>query len=127
MYMGNFKDLHTWRLSLDVAKSVYRVTDSFPDKEKFGLVSQMRRAAVSVMSNIAEGSRRRDKDQLYFLRIAQGSAAELESQLILSQEIGFLHQQNNKIFDELDHLGRVLHLYYTKLGDRLNVPVGQVH
>ena len=113
--MTDFKKLHVWRLSLDVTKSIYRITDAFPDKERFGLISQMRRAAVSIMSNIAEGSKRRGLDQLQFLRIAQGSAAELESQLILSQEIGFLRPQYVKIFDELHYLGSVLCLFRKKL------------
>jgi four helix bundle protein len=96
---------------LGVAKSIYRITGTFPDNERFGLVSQMRRAAVSIMSNIAEGSRRWGKDQLHFLRIAQGSAAELESQLILTREIGLLNSRDDEVFDEFTHMASVLCLY----------------
>ena len=113
--MGNFKELCAWRLSLDLCKAIYRVTEYFPDKERFGLISQMRRASVSMMSNIAEGSRRGGRDQIYFLRIAQGSAAELESQLILSREIGLLKKQDESIFDLLQHAGSVLYLYRKRL------------
>jgi four helix bundle protein len=113
--MSDFKKLHAWRLALDVTKSVYRITRSFPENEKFGLVPQMRRAAVSIMSNIAEGSRRRDKDQQHFLRIAQGSAAELESQLILAREIGLLNPHDSVVFNESTYMASVLYLYRRSL------------
>ena len=84
----NFKKLHVWTHAKDLAKSVYVLTKKLPDDEKFGLVSQMRRCAVSIPSNIAEGSKRSTKkDFNQFICIAQGSSAELETQLILAAEL----------------------------------------
>lgn len=84
----SFKDLVVWEKSIDLSVKIYGVTNKFEVEEKFGLVSQMRRCAVSIPSNIAEGSKRgTKKDFVQFLRIANGSAAELETQLIISQKI----------------------------------------
>jgi four helix bundle protein len=87
----NFRKLDVWQKSRELSLVVYRVTEGFPASERFGLVSQMRRAAVSVMSNIAEGSgRRTSKDMRHFLAIARGSATELESQSTLGLDLGYL-------------------------------------
>ncbi len=89
--MSDYKDLEVWKKAIDIVTAVYRTTASFPDSEKFGITNQMRRAAVSIPSNIAEGSaRHHSKDFIHFLRIADGSAAELEAQLIISVNLGFL-------------------------------------
>lgn len=74
---------------MDLLVAVYKYTEDFPAHERYGLTSQMRRAAVSVPSNIAEGSRRRGKDTAHFLNIAFGSASELETQLEASRRLGF--------------------------------------
>ena len=88
--MSDYKDLEVWKKSVAVVVDVYRLSSSFPDSEKFGLTNQMRRASVSISSNIAEGSARHHaKDFTHFLRIADGSAAELETQLIISVKLGF--------------------------------------
>lgn len=88
MKTNSFKDLIVWQRGMEVARAVYEITDTFPSKEQYGLVSQMRRSAVSIPSNIAEGHRRgTQKDFLQFLRIADGSAAELETQAILAEEL----------------------------------------
>ena len=88
MYVESFKQLIVWQRSVEVVKEVYRVTRSFPDTEKFGLINQMRRAAVSIPANIAEGKKRRTrKDFVSFLRIADGSAAELETFVILAKDL----------------------------------------
>ncbi|HEV2177415.1 MAG TPA: four helix bundle protein [Terriglobia bacterium] len=87
----SYRDLVVWQKGIALARAVYRLTAAFPDSEKFGLVSQMRRAAVSVPSNIAEGQARRGKREfLQFLSHAGGSLAEVDTQLILSAELGFL-------------------------------------
>jgi len=79
-----------WRKGMDTAKAVYKLTATFPADERFGLVSQMRRAAVSIPSNIAEGfGRGRGVDNRRFLRMARGSVFELETQLELAGELGF--------------------------------------
>lgn len=89
----SFKDLTAWQHSMTVAAEVYQVTSAFPSEERFGIVNQLRRAAVSVSSNIAEGfgrNSRKEKDQFY--AIAYGSLLEVESQIILSVKLGFLPQ-----------------------------------
>jgi four helix bundle protein len=89
--MGDYRDLNAWNASRKLALVTYHVTESFPAAERFGLVAQMRRAAVSVMSNIAEGAgRASDRQFAPFLRIASGSLRELESQAILALELGYL-------------------------------------
>ena len=88
MQIVSFKELIVWQRSMDLAKEVYKVTEKLPQKEMFGMQSQMRRAAVSIPSNIAEGKKRKTrKDFLQFLHIADGSAAELETQILLAQSL----------------------------------------
>ena len=92
--MNNFKELKIWKDSIDLAVDVYKMTKLFPDTEKFGLVSQMNRCSISVSSNIAEGAgRNNQKEFRQFLGIAQGSACELESQLIISQRLEFISEE----------------------------------
>lgn len=93
--MHQFKELKVWQKSMDLVVDIYTVTTNFPTDEKFGLTSQLRRCAVSIPSNIAEGAGRdSDKEFLYFLSIALGSSFELETQLILSQRLNLLTKQN---------------------------------
>lgn len=88
--MGNYHTLDVWKASRTLAVCTYTATSRFPHEERFGLASQMRRAAVSVMSNIAEGAGRGSDAQLRtFLYIARGSLYELESQCFLAKELGF--------------------------------------
>ena len=89
--MGDYRRLLVWKHAHHVALGIYRSTGAFPDSERYGLVAQLRRAAVSVVSNIAEGSgRQSDRELARFLRIARGSACEVECQLLLSRDLGFL-------------------------------------
>ncbi len=86
--VANHKDLEVWKQGIELAKAVYELTASFPASEIYGLVSQMRRSAISVASNIAEGAARNtDKEFIQFLYITMGSIAELETQYILSKEL----------------------------------------
>ncbi len=86
----SYKDLIGWQKSIELAKMVYRLTTNFPAEEKFGLIAQLRRAAVSVPSNIAEGQARRTTGEfLQFISNAEGSVAEVDTQLILSVELKF--------------------------------------
>lgn len=84
-----FRDLLVWQKAIQLAKSVYKITRPFPREERFGLTNQVRRAAVSVSSNIAEGHARQGREFPHFLSIARGSTAEVESQLYLAAELGF--------------------------------------
>jgi four helix bundle protein len=88
MAIQSFKDLIVWQKSIQLVKEIYAVTDLFPKHELYGLTSQMRRSAVSIPSNIAEGYKRKGLGEyLYFLSIADGSSAELETQIIVAKEI----------------------------------------
>jgi len=92
--MHNFKDLKVWQKSIDLAVEVYKATSRLPNDEKYGLVSQMKRCSVSISSNIAGGSGRGSSAQFkYFLNISQGSAFELEAQLIISNRLELLDDE----------------------------------
>lgn len=85
------KDLLVWKKSLDLVEQIYKFTKQFPKEELYGITNQMRRCAVSIPANIAEGSGRKNKAEfIQFLHIALGSASELETHLIISQRLGFL-------------------------------------
>ncbi|MGN6626045.1 MAG: four helix bundle protein [Tepidisphaeraceae bacterium] len=88
----DFRDLIVWQRAMDLAKDVYLLTRQFPSDERFGLTNQIRRAAVSVSSNIAEGHARTGRDFRAFLSIARGSVAEVQSQLLPSVALGFVPQ-----------------------------------
>lgn len=93
MKVKSYKELVVWQKSVLLVKLVYRITQNFPDEEKFGLVSQIRRCVISIPSNIAEGFGRGSRNNfLNFLRIAQGSLYELETQLIISKELNFINE-----------------------------------
>ena len=99
--MHNFKELKIWQLSRCFVKDIYLLTKKFPDNERFGLTQQIRRAVVSIPSNIAEGSgRRSDNDFLRFLDIANGSAFEVETQLILSLDLEYISQTEFDLLNE---------------------------
>ena len=96
MYIYSFEKLEVWQLSRNLAKEIYIVTSGFPDTEKFGLVTQTRRAVISITSNLAEGtSRISPKDKANFSQFAYSSLMELLNQLILSEDLGFL--ENNQL------------------------------
>ncbi|MGB6607166.1 MAG: four helix bundle protein, partial [Atribacterota bacterium] len=91
----NFQDLRIWQIGIEVVKDIYIVTKKFPKEELYGLTSQMRRSAVSVPSNIAEGFRRyHNKEYKQFLHIALGSCAELETQIIIANELDYINEIN---------------------------------
>lgn len=93
MYIFSFEKLEVWREAKEFSKDIYEITSKFPDTEKFGLTVQLRRASISIASNIAEGSARKSyKDKAHFTTIAFGSAVEILSQLIISFELGFVSE-----------------------------------
>jgi four helix bundle protein len=106
----NFKELSVWKLGVEIVTEIYKVTRSYPSEEKFGIISQMRRAAVSIPSNVAEGfNRRHSKEFARFLGIAQGSCGELETQLEISLRLGFINlQQIERLFEKMDHEQKML-------------------
>ena len=90
----SYEDLHVWQMAIDLAVDVYEITRTFPSDEKYGLTSQIRRAAYSISSNIAEGCSRDGMNEFqHFLSIAQGSLGELKTQLIISQRIKILDEK----------------------------------
>ena len=107
----NHKDLDAWKKSLDLVVQVYQVTSIFPDSERFGLITQMQRAAVSVPSNIAEGAARKsDKEFTYFLYIAQGSLAELETQYIISEKLKYISpDQLNTFINHKEEIAKMIY------------------
>jgi four helix bundle protein len=105
-----FEDLEVWRKAHALALAIYRATAAFPSEERFGLVSQMRRAAVSVAANIAEGAKKRTaRDQLNFYNTAQGSLEELRYYLILTRDLGYLSAGLGALNSELDEVGKLLY------------------
>jgi four helix bundle protein len=104
--MRNFKQLKIWQDGMEITRIVYKITSFLPAEEKFGLVSQMRRAAISIPSNIAEGCSRTNNSELFrFVEIALGSAFELQTQLEISVNLGFINPENHiDTFKKLTHL-----------------------
>lgn len=116
----DYKDLFVWKKGIDVAELCYRLTQSFPKEEIYGLTSQIRRSAISISSNIAEGyGRRSTAEYVRFLNIAQGSCNELETQLIIAQRIGYCTSESIKdINQELLSINRMLISLTNKLKEK---------
>ncbi|MBU0579792.1 MAG: four helix bundle protein [Candidatus Margulisbacteria bacterium] len=92
----NHKDLDAWKEAIELISLIYTITKKFPKEEIYGLVSQMRKAAVSIASNIAEGAARKSKNEyLQFLNITQSSLSELETQIIIAKKINYLEDIDN--------------------------------
>lgn len=107
--MHQLKEIKVWKKALDLAEAIYEATASFPKEEMYGLTSQMRRSAVSVASNISEGAGRNSKGEfIHFLGIAQGSAYELQTQLVLSNRLSLLNEEElNILLKQLDEVQRM--------------------
>jgi four helix bundle protein len=108
--MGDYQQLSVWKQAHGFTLEVYRITAGFPESERFGLTAQLRRATISIVSNIAEGSgRRTNRDQGRFLQIARGSVCEVECQLLLSRDVGYLPAATWAILnDHCREIGRML-------------------
>ncbi|WP_336069219.1 four helix bundle protein [Mesoflavibacter sp. CH_XMU1404-2] len=104
--MHRFKDLEIWKRSRVFCSTIYQVTSNFPESEKFGLTNQLRRAAVSIPSNIAEGSSRKsNKDFARFLQITLGSAFEIETQLLIASDLKFISDEDlESLLNELNSI-----------------------
>ena len=109
----NHKDLEVWKKSMDLVALVYQLTNDFPDTEKFGLTNQLRRAVVSIPSNIAEGAGRDSSPQFnQFLNIAFGSSYELQTQLIISERLNFISKEvNEPILSKLDEIQKMIYVF----------------
>jgi four helix bundle protein len=115
--MRNFKELYVWEKAMEVGVKTYILTGGFPSEEKFGLVSQLNRAAVSISSNIAEGaSRSTNKEFRRFLEIAIGSAFEVESQIILAVRLNIISEtEASELLNALNELQKMLSVFIKKL------------
>ena len=109
--MNNYKELIVWQKSIMLVKSIYNVSSQLPSDEKFGLISQIRRCAVSIPSNIAEGAgRTSNKEFAHFLEIAYGSSFELETQLLLCVDLNFLPKDIVElIITELQEIQKIIY------------------
>ena len=106
----SYRDLEVWQRGVDLVELIYKLTQSFPSEEKFGLTAQIRRAAVSIPSNIAEGwGRDSTKEYVHFVRIARSSLFEVETQLIIAHRLGYLNEDEWKTsLQETDVESRML-------------------
>ena len=107
--MNSYKDLVVWQKAIDLTIEIYSLTNRFPKEEMYGLVSQIRRSAVSIPSNIAEGQARKYHQQFsHFLSIAQGSLAELETQIIIAMKLGYIAGEQKDLFDMMHSIGKMI-------------------
>lgn len=114
------KDLEVWQVGMELVEEVYRFSAAFPPDERFGITSQIRRASVSVPSNIAEGhGRESTQDFIRFLRMAQGSIKEVETQALLSQRLGFARPgEGERVLELIDRVGRMTRALIRSLQNR---------
>ena len=112
----NHKDLEVWKKSMDLVSNIYKITGSFPNKELYGLTNQIRRAAVSIPSNIAEGAARNSKKEfIQFLYISLGSLSELETQIIIASRLEYLNNLDT-LSEDLKFVQKLINglIYYLK-------------
>lgn len=119
MAIKSFRDLDIWQRSMALTESIYRITDTFPRSEVYGLSGQMRRAAVSVPSNIAEGFGRSGPNEYrQYLYMAHGSLAELMTQVMLAIRLGYLNQEKgNETVDETEQISRMTATLIKRVGE----------
>lgn len=122
--IDSYRDLIVWQRGMKVAEGVYLLTRQFPREEQFGLTSQMRRAAVSVPANVAEGHGRGTRAAYAgFLRISRGSLKELETHLILAKRLGITTSEKvDELLFDTDEIGRMLQTLITRLRDPQRLP-----
>lgn len=115
--MNRFKNLQIWKRSVLLATEIYRITSLFPEEEKYGLVSQLRRCAISISSNIAEGAgRQSQKEFKHFLSIAYGSLYELETQITISNYLDLLDEETcRQVSIEIDELQKMVFIFSKNL------------
>jgi four helix bundle protein len=115
--MADYKTLRVWQRSTAFCIEIYKVTNSFPVNEQFGIISQLRRASLSIPSNIAEGSKRStDKSYASFLRISLGSGAEIETQLYIAKELDYLSEKDYiRLIQDLSEIMKMLSMFIKKV------------
>jgi len=112
-----FRDLNVWQKSHSLVLEIYKITMRFPKEERYGLVSQLRRSAISIATNIVEGSKRKSrKDYAHFISISEGSLEEAKYQILLAKELGYMDTEDfSRLNDTCDEIGRMLYGFYKKL------------
>ncbi len=118
--LKTYKELNVWKKSYQLCLEIYRITKKFPDEEKYGLISQMRRAVVSIPSNIAEGyGRKNKKEYIQALYIAYGSLCELETQILLANDLGYTKvEDRTKVSEDVREVERMLKALINSLKDK---------
>ena len=113
----SYKDLLIWKRGIALSKDIYALTSDFPTQEQYGITNQMRRCSVSVPSNIAEGFGRSTASYINFLKISRGSLYELDTQLILSRELGLTKDEKliSQLENEIAELGKMINALLIKL------------
>jgi four helix bundle protein len=119
--MDSYKELEVWQKAIDLVGQVYTVSRNFPGEEKFGLISQMQRAAVSIPANIAEGwGRSSTLEYIHFLKIAKGSVLELETHIIIAERLKYLDSsKSKKLISGTNEILRMLSSLITSLKSRI--------
>ena len=117
MGIKTYRDLYIWKKGIELVKDTYKLTEKFPKQEMYSLVGQMRRSAISIPSNVAEGFRRyHNKEYKQFLYISLGSCAELETQITIAKELNYTREsEETKLLERLDHICRMISNLLKKL------------
>lgn len=120
--MKNFKELKIWQHGMDLVEQVYQVCQELPDQEKYGLISQLKRAAISIPSNIAEGaSRDSSKENYYYLQIALGSLFELETQILLAKRLKYTCPESTEsLIDRITEERKMLYGFMKRIRESTN-------
>ncbi|MDX2113419.1 MAG: four helix bundle protein [Alphaproteobacteria bacterium] len=128
MKIQSYRDLDVWQKSRKLVGRIYKLTHTFPKEELYGLTNQLRRAAVSIPSNIAEGkSRRATRDYMRFLDIAYGSIAEVETQLFIACDLNYTTEKKiTKLLEDYAEVGRMLNGLLSSLERKLNSPESRI-
>ena len=118
--MNSYRELEVWKKSIGLVKILYKVTEKFPENERFGLIIQIRRAAVSIPANIAEGwGRETIKNYVQFLRIARGSLFELDTLILIAFELNYISKEQEDIVKtKIEEIGRMLNSMIKKLNSK---------
>ena len=118
--LRSYRELQVWKSSMDFVVEIYKITADFPSSEKYGLISQLRRSSVSIVSNIAEGScRKNTKEFIYFLYISNGSLSEAETQLQIAQRLGYL-ESIDSVYQKIIYIRTMLYSLIRRLQSNLN-------
>jgi four helix bundle protein len=107
--INSFRDLNIWKKGVEIVEDIYKITKFLPKDELYGLTSQMRRCAVSIPSNVAEGfARKHNKEYKQLLHIALGSCAELETQIEIAHRLRYIDREKKDLLDKLNHVSRMI-------------------